>query len=102
MICDSPAGMGGRLWPLRGPCAVHPRRPLFVATLRSVPSAPCTFASNLPAVIGPVQQSLALTRSAQGIAWLAVSFDLVDVPSDRLPALDLARVFDRHASAHAK
>jgi hypothetical protein len=56
--------------------------------------------SNLAAVIGPVQQSLTLTWSARWIARLAVSPDLRDVPSDCLPALDLACILVRHPSTH--
>jgi len=47
-----------------------------------------------------MQQSLALTRAAHWIAGIAMSSDLRNVPSYRLPALDLARIFVRHAAAH--
>jgi hypothetical protein len=56
--------------------------------------------SNLTTIVGPVQQSLALTRAADWVAGLAMPSKLRDVPSDRLPALDLARIFGRHAAAH--
>jgi hypothetical protein len=56
--------------------------------------------SNLATVIGPVQQSLALTRPARWVAGLAMPSNLRDVPSDRLPTLDLARIFGRHAATH--
>jgi hypothetical protein len=79
MICDSPAGMGGPALAIEGALCNAPRRPLFVATLRSVPSTPCTLASNLPAVIGPVPAKLgAGAVDTGGITRLAVSFDLVD------------------------
>jgi hypothetical protein len=39
------------------------------------PKRTLPFASNLPAVIGPVQQSLALARSTPGITRVAVPFD---------------------------
>src|SRR5262245_19739164 len=56
--------------------------------------------SNLTTIVGPVQQSLALTRAAHWVAGLAMPSNLRDVPSDGLPALDLARIFGRHAAAH--
>jgi hypothetical protein len=56
--------------------------------------------SNLATIVGPVQQSLALTRAAHWIAWLAMPSNLRDVSSDRRPAFDLARIFGRHAAAH--
>src|SRR3954469_18200296 len=48
--------------------------------------------SNLAAVIGPVQQRLALAAAAGEIAALAVRPDLPDVAAERLPALDLPRI----------
>src|SRR6516164_6427408 len=56
--------------------------------------------SNPTAIVGPMQQSLTLTRAAHSVAGLAMLSDLRNVPSDRLPALDLARIFLRHAAAH--
>ena len=56
--------------------------------------------SKVTTIISPVQQSLALTRSARWVAGLAMPSNLCDVPSDRLPALDLARIFGRHAAAY--
>jgi hypothetical protein len=65
---------------------------------RSVPAA--DLPSNLAAIVGPVQQSLTLTRAANWVAGLAMPSNLRDVPADRLPALDLARIFGRHAATH--
>jgi hypothetical protein len=56
--------------------------------------------SNLTTIVGQVQQSLALTRAAHWVAGLATLSNLRDVPSDRLPALDLARIFGRHTAAN--
>ena len=56
--------------------------------------------SDISAIVGPVQQGLPLTRSAKGITWLAVLFDLRDVSSKRFPSFDLALVLLRHPSAH--
>src|SRR4029077_5937884 len=53
-----------------------------------------------PAVIGPVQQSLPLPWTAKRIARLAVHFDLFDVATKRLPALDLPSVLFQHPPAH--
>src|SRR3974390_65874 len=47
-----------------------------------------------------MQQRLPLARAAHRIPGLAVFPDLLDVTPHRLPALDLARVFLRHAAAH--
>ena len=55
---------------------------------------------DLPAIVRPVQQRLALPRAAGQVARFAVALDLPDVPADRLPALDLPLVFLRHAAAH--
>src|SRR5262245_40066672 len=52
------------------------------------------------AVVGPVQQGLALAAPAQQIARLAFLFPLPDLPPDRLPALDLPLVLRRHAATH--
>src|SRR6185437_4067701 len=56
--------------------------------------------SNRAAVVGPMQQSLALPRPAKNIAALAVTLDLPQVPAHRLPPLDLAQVLVLHAAAH--
>src|SRR5262245_34182820 len=64
-----------------------------------VPASCRHMTSNLATVVGPVQQSLALTRPAHRVAGLAMPSNLRDVPSNRLPALDLARIFGRHAAA---
>ena len=55
---------------------------------------------DFPAVVGPVQQRLALAAAAEQVARLAVLLHLADVAADRLPALDLAAVLRRHAAAH--
>src|SRR5262249_35458642 len=55
---------------------------------------------DLPAVVRPVQQRLALALAAQEIARLAVALDLAHVATDRLPAPDLAAVLVRHAAPH--
>ena len=52
------------------------------------------------AVVGPVQQCLALAPPAQQIAGLAMLLDLPDMAADRFPAADLPRVLIRHAAAH--
>src|ERR1700745_2581709 len=57
-------------------------------------------ASDLAAVIGPVQQRLALARTAEHVARLAILLDLPHVAADRLPAPDLRRILRRHAAAH--
>src|ERR1700679_3118040 len=49
-------------------------------------------ASNLAAVVRPMQQRLALARPAGMVAGVAIAFDLAGVGADRLPALDLPRV----------
>ena len=53
---------------------------------RQWPPAP----SNLAAVVGPMQQRLALPPAAGGVARLAMPLDLADMPADGLPALDPA------------
>src|SRR5262245_54087831 len=69
--------------------------------------APCTSTkvcdlifppSNLAAVIGPVQQCLALPLAAGELARLAIALDLPQVPADQLPAPDLARILVRQAA----
>lgn len=56
--------------------------------------------SYLPAIVSPVQQRLPLPRTAKRIAGLAVHFDLIDVTTKGLPALDLPSVLLRHPPAH--
>ena len=56
--------------------------------------------SDLPAIIGPVQQRLSLSRAAALIARLAIASDLCDVAANCLPASDLPGVLFRHAPAH--
>ena len=53
--------------------------------------------SDLAAVIGPMQQRLALP-GRQKRPPLAIALDLPDVPAHRLPALDLPPVLLRHAA----
>jgi hypothetical protein len=53
-----------------------------------------------PAVIGPVQELLALARPAHRIARLAMSSDLRHVALDSLPASDLAGVLVGQPPAH--
>src|SRR5689334_11853496 len=48
--------------------------------------------SDLAAVIGPVEHRLALPAPAPEVTRLAVAGDLLDVPHDRPPAPDLARI----------
>src|SRR5262245_44506895 len=48
--------------------------------------------SDLPAVIGPVQQRLPLPRPAERVADIAVGFHLLDVTSEGFPPIDLPRV----------
>src|SRR5579863_1722575 len=55
--------------------------------------------SNLPAVVGPVQQRLALPLAAGDVARLAMALHLADVPPDCLPAADLTRVLVRDAAS---
>src|SRR5476649_585640 len=56
-------------------------------------------ASDFPAVVGPVQQGLALPRPTGAVARVAVHLDLADVARHRLPTLDLAVVFERQPAA---
>jgi hypothetical protein len=64
------------------------------------PAALLASPSNPPAVICPVQQSLALSFSTQQVTRLTMSPDLRDVPPHRLPARDLTPILMRHAAAH--
>src|SRR5947209_13073736 len=50
-------------------------------------------------VIRPVQQCLPLTRAAKWISWLTIHFDLIDMATKCLPALDLARVLIHDSAA---
>src|SRR5260370_1053289 len=101
-----PSYRRGRAWPCPTPASVLV--PLATVTApatelskpgrgRSMAQMP---ALNLAAVVSPVQQSLALTRSTHQVAGLAVPLNLRDVPPDRLPSLDLACVLVRHTAAH--
>lgn len=56
-------------------------------------------ASDPAAVIGPVQQRLALALAAGELARLAMALHLPDMAADRLPAADLAGILLRHAAA---
>src|SRR5262245_34892064 len=56
--------------------------------------------SDFSAVVGPVQQRLALALATGEIAGLAMLLHLAHVAADRLPASDLALVLLRHAAAH--
>ena len=59
-----------------------------------------TSVSNLAAVVGPVQQSLALPRPTCRVAGLAVPLDLRDVPPDGLPSSNLPRILLRDTPPH--
>src|SRR6476659_10188451 len=57
---------------------------------------PATFRKlQFAAVVGPVQQGLALTATAGKVTRLAVALDLTDMPAHGLPALDLPRILVR-------
>src|SRR5262249_2691538 len=56
--------------------------------------------SNPAAVVGPMQQSLALPSTAGEITRFTVTSHLCPVTADRLPTLDLTRILIRHAAAH--
>src|SRR5690242_7117632 len=58
------------------------------------------FVSDLATVVGPVQQSLALSRPTCWVTGLAVRLDLRDVPPDGLPSFYLARIFPLDAPSH--
>ena len=55
---------------------------------------------NSPAVIGPVQQCLALALAAGKITWLAIALNLAHMPSNSFPAADLASIFFRPTATH--
>ena len=57
--------------------------------------------SNLPAVVGPVQQRLALPRPAGDVARLAMALKLAHVAAHGLPALDLPGILLGEAVPHA-
>src|SRR5579859_2757382 len=56
--------------------------------------------SDLPTVVGPMEQRLALTRPASVVSRVAVALYLPDVPAYRLPAPDLSPVLIRDSPAH--
>ncbi len=56
--------------------------------------------SKLQAIVGPVQQRLPLTGTAERITRLAIPQDRNDVPPKGFPALDLAPILFRQPSAH--
>src|SRR5262249_38306187 len=56
--------------------------------------------SNLAAVVGPMQERLALPRPAGDSAGFAIPLHLAHVAADRLPAFDLPRVLIGNAAAH--
>jgi hypothetical protein len=55
--------------------------------------------SDFSAIVGPMQESLALARTAEKVTWLAVPLDLPHVPPHRFPSLDLPSVFIGHPTA---
>src|SRR5581483_4709285 len=55
---------------------------------------------DLPAVVGPLQQRLALAPAAAEVAGIAVLLHLPQVPAHRLPAADLAAILLGHPAAH--
>lgn len=55
---------------------------------------------HLPAVVGPMQECLALPSTAKKIAWLAGVLKLLHVATHGFPAFDLARVLLRQTPAH--
>jgi hypothetical protein len=60
----------------------------------------CPRWSDLSAVVSPVQDGLALSRSAAQIARRTGSRDLYDVSSNSLPALDLTTILLGHSTPH--
>src|SRR5579871_5894261 len=64
------------------------------ATTRQAPE------SDFAAVIGPMQQRLALSWSASQITRLATALDLRNVSPDCFPTLDLPRILQRYSTAH--
>src|ERR1700722_18198912 len=76
----------------------RPPRPGDIATTNR-PRISLRSASELAAVIGPMQQRLPLTLPAHYISRLAIHLQLAHVPSYRLPALDLSYVLVRQAPA---
>jgi len=56
--------------------------------------------SELPAVIGPVEQGLPLTRAAEDVTGIAIGLYLRDVALHCFPTADLPPVFVRRAAAH--
>src|SRR5262249_55225410 len=57
-------------------------------------------ASNVSAVVSPMQQRLSLAFAAHEIARLAMPLDLADVAAHRLPSPDLATILVGQAAAH--
>ena len=55
---------------------------------------------DFPTIIGPVQQSLSLARTAKRIARLTILAQLGDMPFERRPALDLPVILLRHSASH--
>src|SRR5262249_47939058 len=55
--------------------------------------------SELAAVVGPVQERLALSPAAEKIGRFAMPPDLLHVPTHGFPAFDLTAVFFRHPPA---
>jgi hypothetical protein len=56
--------------------------------------------SQLPAIVGPVQQRLPLPSAAPQITRLARKLKLPHVTADCFPAFDLPNVLVRHSSPH--
>src|SRR5262245_32101502 len=73
-------------------CAGPDTGELFVTFCgeQGLPAPDCR--SDFAAIVGPVQQPLALAWATKWIAGTAVLLDLCDVAADRLPAFDLPRV----------
>src|SRR3546814_10241682 len=85
-VCSSDLHGKRTLEPLRkGPANIGRRDKIQLAIAH-------TFPLNHPAVIGPLQQSLALARTAKRIARLAILADLAAVPRKGPPALDLSAI----------
>ena len=55
--------------------------------------------SNLPTIVGPMQQGLFLTGATKGIAGFTIHSNLRNMSPEGLPSLDLAFVFFRHSAA---
>ena|SRR4249920_2851004 len=59
-----------------------------------------SFSSQFSAVVGPMQERLALPPATPQIAGLARKLKLTDVTADCLPTFDLTTVFVGHSSPH--